>query len=185
MENTKELNQFYTQIYNEYQSKMLNHVSMRIKNREEAEDLTQEIFVKVYKYLPMYNDTKGKVSTWLYTIAKNAIIDYYRQQKMVMSDIAAFATDSEETYLPVDKRFVENETPDAILDRNEMFNNVQKRMSDLPHGFRKIAYMFFDEQLSYNEIAEQLEMPLGTVKNNIFRIREILQKELKSVHEMA
>jgi RNA polymerase sigma-70 factor, ECF subfamily len=186
MENTKELNQFYTQVYNEYQSKILNHVSMRIKNHEEAEDLTQEIFVKVYKFLPMYNTSKGKFSTWLYTIAKNCIIDYYRQQKMVMADIAAYATDNEDSAMSyTDQRFVTSDNPHTEFVRKEKNVRIMHALSKLPDNLKKIGIMFFINEFSYDEICEATGMPLGTVKPTIHRTRKILQKELRLEHEMA
>jgi len=168
-------------IYTEYRDKIFNHVSFRIKNKEQAEDLTQEIFIKVYKNLAMYDESKGQFSTWIYAIATNVVIDYYRQKKLETSDMSMFI--SEDGMELSNIVHCTKENPENVLIQKEISDNVQKNIKSLPRNLRRTAKLFFNANLNYNEIADALDIPLGTVKNNIFRAREILQDNLKHVHE--
>ena len=173
-------------IYRENKTKIHKHIAIRIKNREEVEELTQDVFVKAWKSLSEFDTAKGQLSTWLYTIANNCVIDYYRKKKMELADIAMYATDDDESAnVQVDNRFVESTTPHNVYVRKEAHANVQRRMSNLPANLRKLADMYFVQELNLAEICEATSMPLGTVKNGIYRSRVILQGQLVREHQPA
>ena len=180
----------FTQFYNEYKTKIQKHIAIRVKNREDVEELTQDVFIKVWNSLSKsdskFDSTKAQFSTWLYTIANNCVIDYYRKKKMELADISMYTSDEDEsTNVQVDNRFVETTTPHNVLIRKEAHDNVQRRMSNLPANLRKLADMYFVQELNLAEICEATSMPLGTVKNGIYRSRVILQGQLVREHQPA
>jgi RNA polymerase sigma-70 factor (ECF subfamily) len=173
-------------IYRENKTKIQKHIAIRIKNREEVEELTQDVFIKAWKSLSEFDTAKGQLSTWLYTIANNCVIDYYRKKKMELADIGMYTSDDDESgNVQVDNRFVESTTPHNVLIRKEAHANVQRRMSNLPANLRKLADMYFVQELNLAEICEATGMPLGTVKNGIYRSRVILQGQLVREHQPA
>lgn len=173
----------FEQIYAEYKDKVFKFISLKLKNREQAEDLTQETFIKVYRFLSLYND-EWELSTWIYKIATNVVIDYYREKKLETADIAMFISEEGDIMSNVLSKHCTKKTPEIVLIDKEILANVQDKISTLPSNIKKTAEMFFNLELNYKEIADALDMPLGTVKNNIFRAREILQTNLKHEHEM-
>jgi RNA polymerase sigma-70 factor (ECF subfamily) len=171
----------FQQIYAEYRDKIYNHITFRIRNSQQAEDLTQEVFIKVYKNLAMYDESKGLLSTWIYTIANNLVVDYFREKKLLTTDLSMYVTD-DGGELDALSYHCTTETPHIVLMRKEIRTNVQVNISLLPKNIRRVAKLFFYANFNYNEIATALDIPLGTVKNSIFRAREILQASLKQEH---
>ena len=164
-------------IYREYHDKIFTHIAIRVKNREQVEELTNDVFVKVHRFYSLYNADKGQFNTWLYNVANNIVIDHWREneKKVKCTDTALFTDDGEA------KEFYSlstNETPLAVIVRKQEHENVQKRMSALPKKLRDVATLFFNEQLSHDEICTCLDLPLGTVKGYIYRAREILKEQL-------
>jgi RNA polymerase sigma-70 factor (ECF subfamily) len=136
----------------------------------------QETFVKAFDNLNSYS-TNYAFSTWLYRIATNHTIDYLRKKKLPTKSIDA----------PVKTRDgeMQMELPDqqASADRQvlkkQRKNIVQNAIQNLPDKYRKVIELRHMEEFSYQEIADELDLPLGTVKAHIFRAREMLYKALK------
>lgn len=176
--NTLTPKQFET-IYREFHDKIFTHIAIRVKSRETVEELTNDVFVKVHRFYSMYDADKGQFNTWLYKIANNIIIDYWRIKKLECTNVGEFADeDGNEIY-----SMSTNETPLAVIVRKQEHENVQQRMSKLPAKLREVATLFFNEQLSHDEICTCLDLPLGTVKGYIYRARLLLQESLKYQHE--
>jgi RNA polymerase sigma factor (sigma-70 family) len=149
-----------------------------VKNREEANDLVQETFIKAFNALESYNDQYA-FSTWLYKIAFNNCIDTIRKKKLKT--------------LPLDKpiRLREGEVHHEIRDDTHspegryLFSEKQKLIQDtidtLSPKYRKVIILRHQEEKSYEEISQILNIPIGTVKARIFRARELLKKKLKEI----
>lgn len=151
-----------------------------IKNREEAEDLVQETFMKAFRALPDF-DPQYAFSTWLYKIAYNNCIDVIRKQKLKMVSLD-HPIREDESQSPLSAE-IENEqlSPEDSLLYSEKQQYIQKAIETLPEIYREVILLRHQEELSYEQISEMLHLPVGTVKARIFRAREMLKKALKEI----
>lgn len=166
----------YKKLVDKYERALYFHILKMVKDREQVEDLVQEAFVKAFDNLNTYS-TDYAFSTWLYRIATNHTIDYLRKKKLntLSIDSPMKTKDGEmEMQLPDDSA----ETDRSII-RKQRQKIVQEAIQDLPEKYRKVIELRHMEEKSYQEIADILDSPLGTVKAHIFRARELLYKELK------
>ena len=159
-----------------YQTRVHAHVAKMIGHREDALDLTQEIFLKVYQALSRFNP-EYKFSTWLFRIAGNAAIDHLRKKRPKMVPLEVPDHEGQ-------GRLSSPEYSTADLDPYGMLRNVERgkaiseAIAELPLEFRELIALRHFAGLSYEEIAEVKEMPLGTVKNKLFRARAVLKERL-------
>lgn len=155
------------------------HVAVKIvHNQEEANDLVQETFIKAFGSLKTY-DCHYRFSTWLYKIAANSSIDYLRKRK-----IDSLSLDKP---IPTKDGDIQMEIPDDsynpekdLREREQSFG-IEEAINSLPEKYKEVIVMRHKEDRSYEEIAAQLRVPVGTVKARIFRARELLKKKLKSL----
>lgn len=139
---------------------------------DEAEDLTQEVFIKVYRTLDRYREADGPFPGWLMTVARNHAIDHYRRRKQEMLRRAE------------DPRILESapsreEHPLKGIERQERARLVHRGLRALPPDLRLPLILCDLQGLPYDEIASTLQVPLGTVKSRINRARLELAKRLK------
>lgn len=166
----------FSKIVEKYERALYYHILKMVRNKEVVEDLVQEAFVKAFDNLNSYN-TNYAFSTWLYRIATNHTIDYLRKKKLKTLSINE----------PVKTREGEMkmELPDEDFQTDRQVMHKQRKMiieeaiENLPSKYRKVIQMRHMEEKSYQEIADILDLPLGTVKAHIFRARELLYKALK------
>lgn len=166
----------YKKIVEKYERALYFHILKMIKDREQVEDLVQETFVKAFDNLNTYS-TNYAFSTWLYRIATNHTIDYLRKKKLktLSIDEPVKTKDGDmEMQLPD-----ESASTDRNIIRKQRQKIVRSAIEDLPEKYRKVIEMRHMEEKSYQEIADVLDLPLGTVKAHIFRARELLYKALK------
>lgn len=136
-------------------------------NSDDVEDLMQEAFMKAYLKIGLYNP-KYDFGAWIYTIARNTYIDFSRTQK-------SSALNSQS--LPLESS---NSTQPSVLTPEDYIINAQQRaqieryIAMLPEDYRQLFELRFIDEYSYEEIAEKLEMKLGTVKTRIFRVRNMM-----------
>lgn len=161
-------------LMNKYQKPLYYHIIKMVKNNEQVEDIIQESFVKAFSNLDSYN-TNYAFSTWLYRITTNHTIDYLRKKKLKTTSInePIRAKDGEMQF-----QIVGNAETDRKIIRKERKKIVSDAIKNLPEKYREVIEMRHLEELSYQEISEQLDLPLGTVKAHIFRAREMLYKAL-------
>ncbi len=147
-----------------------------IRDEEDVNDLVQDTFVKAYQALPSFQ-FEYPFSRWLYKIASNRCIDHLRRKRFAMSSIDApvRGKDGGEFYLePEDK----GPTPDVTLLAKERIELLREALAAIPERYREVIRLRHDEELEYQEIADRLGQPLGTVKANLFRARKMLFKML-------
>jgi RNA polymerase sigma-70 factor, ECF subfamily len=130
------------------------------RNRDEAEDLTQEVFVKVWKALPRF-DERATLSTWIYAITRNTSVSALRGRRETC--------DVEESTAPSD---TEGEVERMLL---------QRLIDQLPDKQRQVVTLFYMQDHSHEEVSQMLDMPIGTVKTMLHRARELLRAEV--VHD--
>jgi len=167
----------YKRLMKKYHDAIYNFIYRMIHDKHQVEDLTQEAFIKAFASLASFNE-EFAFSTWLYKIATNNSIDYIRKRKLQTYSIdkPIEAKDSDYAFeLPDDSYEADK---DMISDqRARMLNEA---IGKLPEKYRKVIRLRHVDGKSYEEIAEQLKLPIGTVKAHIFRAREMLYKSLRN-----
>ncbi|HEX6982221.1 MAG TPA: sigma-70 family RNA polymerase sigma factor [Balneolaceae bacterium] len=171
----------YKKLTDKYRKALHFHIMKMVKNQEQIEDLVQETFVKAFENLNTYN-TNYAFSTWIYRIATNHTIDYLRKKKLqTLSIDEPVKTKSGEMEMQLQD---ESAGTDRNIIRKQRQAMVRSAIDDLPEKYRRVIEMRHMEEKTYQEIAELLELPLGTVKAHIFRARELLYKALKDKREV-
>lgn len=161
----------FEEIVRRYQRPITGYVFRMLGNYESSLDVTQEVFIKVYNSLTKYND-EYKFSTWLYRIAHNAAIDHMRRNSMQTQSIEVENSDG--TFqLQIESR---GPSPEQEHERGEWRNEIDEVVKCLPSTYRDLIILRHSKDLSYDEIAEITSLPLGTVKNRLFRAREMMRE---------
>lgn len=167
----------YTLLLRKYQNSVYNLCRKMVRNPEEARDLSQEAFVKTFASLERYNPVYA-FSSWLYKITANLCIDHIRKQRMKMYSIDDPVEGDEG---PIARQLEDpGQRPDEASERAETGTRIRAAIDKLPEHYRVILIMRHQEQLSYDEIAQKLAIPLGTVKARIHRAREGLREILQN-----
>jgi RNA polymerase sigma-70 factor (ECF subfamily) len=159
-----------------YQTRVVAHVTRMVGSRDDAFDLSQEIFLKVFQALDRYNP-EFKFSTWLFRIAGNAAIDHLRKRRprTVPLEIPDAESRSGVSAIEHESRGLD---PYGDLRNVERGEAISRAIADLPTEFRELITLRHFGGLSYEEIARVKNMPLGTVKNKLFRARVVLKDRL-------
>lgn len=165
-------------IYKEHYQKVLNYIRSRVNGKLEiSQELTNDVFLQVNKHIENYDINRAKFATWLYNIANNKVIDYYRANKHAgnITHVDGWVNEhGKETF-----EFISTSYNDSIYEGEKLYE-VKKAMECLNKREHSIAVLYFMEDRQYNDIAETLEIPMGSVKATINRIRTKLQKKLHS-----
>ena len=160
----------FEELVRRYQRPIAAYVYRMVGDYDSALDLTQEVFIKVYNSLARYR-SEFKFSTWIYKIAHNAAIDHLRRYAVRGQAVTSgFDTDHRDT--PVEGRRL---TPEQESERKERRSEVEMVVEMLPRAYRELIVLRHSHDLSYDEIAEVTGLPLGTVKNRLFRAREAMR----------
>lgn len=166
----------YKRLMAKYHDAIHNFISRMVHDREQVDDLTQEAFIKAFSSLKNFNE-EFAFSTWLYKIATNNCIDHIRKKKLQMYSIdkPIESRDSDFTFeLPDD-----SSEADQGLITDQRAAMLRATISELPEKYRRVIHLRHVEEKSYEEIADLLDLPIGTVKAHIFRARELLYKQLR------
>lgn len=169
----------YRELLDRYQRPVFSLVYRMVRDRELAEDLAQETFVKVFNHLESYNP-KYKFSSWIFKIASNLSIDHLRKKtpKMVSLDGSLNARTSDEAESSRITIASEDENPEQLLEARELGNEIEGAIGQLRTEYRTAIVLRHIEGRPYEEIAEIMELPLGTVKTYIHRGRSELRELL-------
>jgi RNA polymerase sigma-70 factor (ECF subfamily) len=159
-----------------YQHKVISLVTRYVRDHDEALDISQDTFVKAYKALPNFRG-ESAFYTWLYRIAINTAKNYLvaRSRRPPDSDVAI--EDAE--YFTDNSRMQDMDTPEHRLLRDEMENVIHQAIKDLPEDLRTAVTLREFDGLSYEDIADIMHCPVGTVRSRIFRAREAIDKKLQ------
>jgi RNA polymerase sigma-70 factor (ECF subfamily) len=170
----------FTTLVTRYEKRVVNYVYRITHRYEDAHDLTQEIFVKVYLALDRY-DPKYQFSTWLFRIAQNSAIDALRKKGIAEVPIARQA---DEEGGEKEREFADNGiSPYRALKNKELSAAIDHAVEQLPSDYRELIQLRHFAELSYEEIASMKKLPLGTVKNKLFRARNLLKDALDAYVE--
>ncbi len=166
----------FSKLMKKYHDAIFAFIYRMVRDREQVEDLTQEAFIKAFSSLKNFNE-EFAFSTWLYKIATNNCIDFIRKRKLQMYSIdkPIESKDSDYTFeLPDDSYEADKE-----LITNQRTILLTQAIDRLPEKYRRVILLRHSEERSYEEIADMLKLPIGTVKAHIFRARELLYKQLR------
>ncbi|AZV61764.1 RNA polymerase sigma factor SigW [Peribacillus castrilensis] len=159
-----------------YKDKVFQICFRMLGNRQEAEDLAQEAFVRAYVNIRSFNITM-KFSTWLYRIATNLCIDRLRKKKPdYYLDAEVAGTEGLNMYSQIASDMAK---PEEEVESLELQETIQVEIMKLPEKYRSVIVLKYIEELSLKEISEILDLPVGTVKTRIHRGREALRKQLR------
>src|SRR6266852_3784503 len=169
----------FTDLVRRYEKRLVNYVYRITHRYEEAHDLAQDIFVKVYLALDRY-DPKYQFSTWLFRIAQNAAIDVLRKKSVPEVPLARPSEDEPQK----EREFADTGvSPYRALKNKQLASAIDKAVQNLPPDYRELIQLRHFAELSYEEIASMKKLPLGTVKNKLFRARNLLKDQLDAFVE--
>jgi len=152
------------EIYRDYRNKVFSYIRSRINSYQDAEDLCEDVFVKVYQKYETYDDTKSKLSTWIFNITRNTVIDYYRTHKEDLEIIDNYDYPEE---------------PDDSLDE-ETLEELATALKTLSAELRDIIILHYYEGYTLKQVSEKMKMTYGITK---LRHAEALRKLKKILKE--
>ena len=166
----------YDKLMRKYHDAIYNLIYRMVRNKEEVEDLTQEAFIKAFASLRSFNEEYA-FSTWLYKIATNNCIDYIRKRKLATFSLnrPIESKDGEVTFEVPDTSY----EPDRAIIAHQRKELIEEAIKSLPEKYRQVIILRHHHEKHYEEIAEILKLPTGTVKAHIFRAREMLYRYLR------
>lgn len=162
----------FEELVRRYQRPISAYVYRMVGNYESALDLTQEIFIKVYNSLTRYR-SEFKFSTWIYKIAHNAAVDHLRRAATREQSLVV-GTEDNQFDLPIESGRL---SPEQESERRERRVEIETVVRALPANYRELIILRHSQDLSYEEIVEVTGLPLGTVKNRLFRAREMMRQQ--------
>ena len=162
----------FEELVRRYQRPISAYVYRMVGNYESALDLTQEIFIKVYNSLKRYR-SEFKFSTWIYKIAHNAAVDHLRRSSTREQSLVA-GTEGDTYDLPIESARL---SPEQESEQRERRVEIEAVVRSLPANYRELIILRHSQDLSYEEIVEVTGLPLGTVKNRLFRAREMMRQQ--------
>jgi len=184
---------FFKELVLIYKDKSFSLIMKILKNRNESEDCLQEVFMKIFNSIMSGSfEEKSKFSSYVYSIVYNSAVDYYKKNKKKTFNIVSIdVNDSnykigDELTVNFNDSLVEKElyssgseyNPDQKLTQKEISTIISEYLKNIPEHYSVILNMFYINELSYEEISKILNLPLGTIKNRIFRAKEKLKELL-------
>ncbi len=165
-------NDAFSEIVTRYKNLVYSVILRMINDYEEANDISQEVFIKVYKNLAKYQP-EYKFSTWIMRITTNHVIDYLRKRKQETVNIE-----------DVDYELSSSSNPEREYLEKEQSEIFAKAIGKLPEMYKLPIVLYHIKRFSYQEIADMLNIPLSKVKNRIFRGRRLLKEILERMEEV-
>jgi RNA polymerase sigma-70 factor (ECF subfamily) len=162
----------FEELVRRYQRPISGYVYRMVGDYEAALDLTQEIFIKIYGSLARYRP-EFKFSTWIYKIAHNAAIDHLRRNSGRERSLTN-GSESDNYELPLES---DGLSPEQLSEKEERRLEIECVVRSLPTAYRELVVLRHSQDLTYEENVEVTGLPLGTVKNRLFRAREMMRQQ--------
>lgn len=163
--------QAFSFLIKKYEKLVFHMIQKLTSDQQNMEELAQDVFMKVYEKLPGFR-FESKLSTWIATIAYRHTINHLRKTKRVVYKEIEEASE--------DRFFISDETTDRKFESADMGKYIQEHIQKLPAHYRNILYLYHIEEMTYPEIVEITGLPVGTVKNYLFRARKLLKDQLRN-----
>lgn len=171
----------YAKLMDQYREPVYYMLLKMVKNTDDAEDLTIEAFGKAFNRIQQYSPNYA-FSTWLFKIASNNCIDFIRKKRVHLTsmDHAYSNQDGESVKIDVDSGTMD---PEETYIKQQKVKMMRKVVEQLKPRYRDLIKKRYFEELTYEEIADEMELPLGTVKAQLFRAREFLANLMKNTKD--
>jgi RNA polymerase sigma-70 factor (ECF subfamily) len=166
----------YEELFKRYKDAIFFMLLKMVNNKNDAEDLTFEAFGKAFRNIRQYSP-KYAFSTWLFKIASNNCIDFLRKKKGITVSIDTKDENDNEKTIPIE---CSRPNPEQDFIKKQKANIMRSEVSRLKERYRKLIELRYFQEFSYEEIAQELKLPIGTVKAQLFRARELLFNTLKN-----
>jgi RNA polymerase sigma-70 factor (ECF subfamily) len=160
----------FRQLIKQHERLVAHMVGRIVRNSEDQEELCQDVFLKVYDKLKEFN-FKSKLSTWIATIAYRHAINYIRKKQIPFNEQGEWEDFKEQ--------FIANDNLEEELADKDLEEHVMVYINQLPVHYRSVLTMYHVDGMSYQEIGKITDMPEGTVKNYLFRARNLLKEKIK------
>jgi RNA polymerase sigma-70 factor (ECF subfamily) len=170
----------YAELMTRYRDSVYFMLLKMVNNRDDAEDLTIEAFGKAFKNIRQYTPDYA-FSTWLFKIATNNCIDFIRKKKKHTLSINSGFDNGDGNEVTIDIR-AEAPNPEENMIKKQKGVAMREVVDKLKPRYKNLIELRYYNELSYEEIATELDLPLGTVKAQLFRAKEFLYKKLKDTH---
>ena len=168
----------FNEIVLRYKGKVYNFIHRMIPSMQDAEDLTQETFVRAYLSIRSFQ-SRASLNTWLFRIATNLCIDYGRRSKKTQGMVMSLSAETEDDESESQRDIPDHEfDPQRLLLNKELGAQRDRALRDLPDKLRTVVLLYDIEGLPYDEIAAIAGCPLGTVKSRLFNARAALRDKL-------
>jgi RNA polymerase sigma-70 factor (ECF subfamily) len=165
----------FGRIVDAYQARIYGFVRRMLKNEEEAQDVAQEVFIRAYQALHRF-DGRSSLRTWLFRIAANLCIDRARRTERQGQSVSLTQGESGEDEMELsDSRW----SPEEIILNDELVSIVEASIEAMSEKLRSVLILHDKEGLAYEEIADVLKVPVGTVKSRLFLARAHVQKSVR------
>ncbi|HNB66474.1 RNA polymerase sigma factor RpoE [Accumulibacter sp.] len=175
--------QAFEVLFAKYQRKVARLLSRYIRDQSEVEDVSQEAFIKAYRALPSFRG-ESAFYTWLYRISINTAKNYLVAQGRRAPTSTEVDADDAESFDDAGQLRDIN-TPESLLQSRQIGETIDAAMAGLPEDLRSAIMLREIEGLSYEEIAEAMNCPIGTVRSRIFRAREVVAEKLRPLLDTA
>ncbi|MGA2263548.1 MAG: RNA polymerase sigma factor [Acidobacteriota bacterium] len=167
----------FSLLYDRYRQRIHSTVYRIIQDAAEAQDATQEVFIKLYRSLCDWNPQKAKFSTWLYRMAANHAIDCWRSRRRRRESQPAEVGDREAfPEQPISDAIL---TPFGALEKKESIEQIRRCVDDLPELQKKVFLLRYFQDMKLEEIAEMEDCSLGTVKTSLFRATHSVRRAVR------
>lgn len=159
----------FKDLVNQHERLVTYMISRIVSNQDDIKDISQEVFIKVYKSIHKFN-YDSKLSTWIAQIAYRTAINYARKDlsKNILNDI---------------EEQINYDTPEHLLSVKNEAEFIQQQISRLPLAYRTVVTLYHLNEFSYQEIGDITGFPEGTVKNHLFRARKLLKERLENYYK--
>lgn len=174
----------YATLLKRYRQAIFQLMLQRVKNPEDAHDLTMEAFEKAFLKLPSYAPTHA-FSTWLFKIALNNLIDFTRKKHVPVIPVGEYGDKYDSTSDLLFSRHANMPSPEDVMIQEQRIVLIRRLMGRLDERYRRMIELRYYEDMSYEEIAQHLDIPLGTVKAQLYRAKENLYGMLQTPHARA
>ena len=171
----------YAELMDRYRDSIYFTMLKMVKNTDDADDLTIEAFGKAFNRLEQYSPSFA-FSTWLFKIASNNCIDFIRKKRIQVTSMDSGFSNSDGESIQIDARST-GLNPEETIIQGQRIDHMRLLVSKLKPKYRELVEKRYFEEMSYEEIAEEMNLPLGTVKAQLFRARDFLASMLDKTKE--
>jgi len=183
IEKCKEYDKYsFMKLYKMYEKYLYSLCFNYVQNPHDALDMVQEIYIKIFKNINKF-DTDMPFHPWIRKISVNTCLNFTRTIKNNVISMNANINDTEDE-IPLEDTFASKENVLEEIINSETKTIIKRYLNEMPEEYRMVILLRYYEELSYNEIAEIIGKPLGTIKTEIYRAKAILRKKLEKLMEV-